>query len=52
MKEFLIYKCLINEYEDWKKKKERSARNSRKWYFQEYYQKKKLESFKKINNPQ
>lgn len=56
MKEFLIYKWLFDEYEKWKKEKERAAYKSRKEYFQEYHKKKypqkKLEAFKKINNPQ
>lgn len=52
MKEFLIYKWLFNEYKKWKKEKELAAYKSRKEYFQWYYLKKKLESFKKINNPQ
>lgn len=52
MKEFLIYKWLLGEYKKWKSQKNREANKSRKKYFQEYYQRKKLESFMKINNPQ
>ncbi len=52
MKEFLIYKWLFDEYKNWMKEKNREANKSRKKYFQEYYLRKKLESFVQINNPQ
>ena len=52
MKEFIIYKWLFDEYKKWKKEKNREANKSRKKYFQEYYLRKKLESFVQINNPQ